>query len=75
MWKGIHAAVEVGVLRLSMDDGWTSKFNEMGRICGLNRDGDRGGLHRWPVYHLSPGPIGIRNLYLCIIEITECASL
>lgn len=42
MGKAIHAAVEVGVLRLSMDDGWASKFNELGRICGLNRDGDRG---------------------------------
>ena len=75
MWKVIHAAVEVGGLRLSTDDGWTSKFNESGRICGLNRDGDRGGLHQPPVYHFFPGFIGIRNLYLCIIEMTECASL
>lgn len=75
MWKGIHAAVEVGVLQLSMDDGWTGKFNESGRICGLIRYGDRGGLHQRPVYHFFPGLIGIRNLYLCKIEITECASL
>lgn len=32
IWKEIHAAVEVGVLLLSMDDGWTCSFNEMGYV-------------------------------------------
>lgn len=54
MWKGIHAAVELGVLRLSMDDGWARQFNEVRlRICGLKRCGDSGGLHQRPVYLFS----------------------